>query len=167
MTVNNADWLPIVQTFGIITGFLLTTMTVRESNKGRKSANYLSLLSNHRTLWSQTIGHPELVTPLSPETRFSLPDLSDDQLTFLRMLLLHLSAVYEVAKAGEIMTIENLRADVRDVLRAKPMCELWVESRQYHNRRFVHFVDNCLYDVSERRSYRERLNAAWVELTCS
>ena len=63
----NNNIFDLVQTAGIVLGFLVTLHAVREETKSRKVSNAIALTQNHRELWTLPIQNPSLARVLDRE----------------------------------------------------------------------------------------------------
>ena len=63
---------------------------------------------------------------------------------FLNLVLLHYQTGWTVAKAGALITLAEIKADIRDFFSFPLPRAVWEKTKKLRDRRFVRFVERAL-----------------------
>jgi hypothetical protein len=69
--------------------------------------------------------------------------LTNKEVQFLTFIFLHITCAFELTKHGHLVSIEQMRYDIRELLKAPLVCQFWANSRLFYNADFVKFIDSC------------------------
>ncbi len=154
ISVSEAQ-LRIIQSTGILTGILVGAISiwigVRTSHASSRAARVDTLLAitvNHREIWREYAGRPELSRALDWDAQ---PEqMTEDEQQWLRELILHLAASFEAGRLGVLPPAEGLDSDVRQLM-AKPLPRaVWRQLRPYQNAAFAKYVEEQLLEAQRR-----------------
>jgi hypothetical protein len=138
------NWFNLFQTLGIMGSLWLAAVAAHHSAKARDSENLLKISEHHRELWHEARQRPDLQRIfLTDESVFSkAPSVAED--LFLNEVILHFQTSWRIARAGGIVTLRELRDDVRGFFSLPLPRAVWEKTRAFRNQRFVKFVDFAL-----------------------
>src|SRR5438034_661476 len=102
-------WFELLQTVGIISGFLFTCYTIRRDDRARRISNLIAVKQQYREIWTELYKRPQLFRVLKKNVDLHEQPISDEEWLFVKMLILHLDAVHRAMKAGMFVTLEGLR----------------------------------------------------------
>src|SRR3954447_9301601 len=104
------NWFNLLNSVGIIGGLLFTAFSLRSETKTRRVANLLTITRNHRELWSEFSGRPELHRILSehPPNLKRIPCTLNEEI-FVNAVILHLNSAFEALKNDLYIKPEGLR----------------------------------------------------------
>ena len=75
--------------------------------------------------------------------------LTDDERQFLTFIFTHISCTFEMGLRSSLIRIENLEDDVASLFESQRIVSFWHDTKKYHNRKFVTFIDRCASSVSK------------------
>lgn len=144
---GSPEWLPWVQTIGIISSFLFTGYQIRKAAKANQVANLLKLVEMHRSLWKLTIDEPELIRPFDRSLRGKDLSLTDSERRFVGFLMLHMSGAHALSRSGQVASSGDFERDVADLFASPAIRKFWEENKRLYETSFVRFVDSCVSSV--------------------
>jgi hypothetical protein len=137
-----------LQSIGIVAGlvisgagFFLNVYVTWRGILSRRVANYQEVIKSHRDLWKLTLTGGSYERIFATDVDLAAAPLTEAERTFVRLMFLHSTTAYELAKRGDILKIEQFKQDIDDVLSHPIPRAFWRESKHYFNRNFVRFVD--------------------------
>jgi len=138
-----ANWFTLLQSMGIVGGFVFTALSLRLDAKVRRLSNLFDLTHSHRAIWSELYRRPELIRVTDPSPNLHAREITPAEELFVRLLILHLGNAYRAIQAGLYSAPEGLRRDVREFF-AQPIPRIvWQRLRPLQNRDFARFVEDC------------------------
>lgn len=143
-TWGSENWLPLLQSVGIVGSLLLTATTIRHSRKSREVGALLTLASNHRALWGEVHGRKDLARVLLPEVDLIERPISAEEEEFLNVVIVHFHTGWLLAKEGIGATLPVLAVDVRSFFSLPIPRAVWAKTKHAREPSFVRFVDGCL-----------------------
>ena len=145
----NDNWFSLLQSAGIIGGLLFTGLAARREARSRKTSDILTLLEQHRELWSEIHRRPELARVILPEVDLVASPLSVPEERFLNLVIVHFHTGWQLAVDRVVHTPEIMAADVRGFFTLPLPRAVWEQSKASRDPEFVRFVDTALADGGE------------------
>jgi hypothetical protein len=131
----------LLQSAGIIGGFLFTGWSLWIDARVRRVQNLLTITAHHREIWSEVYRNPELKRIIDPKADLENRPISIPERFFTRSLFLHLSAAFQASKTGMFTEPEELQKDIKNFLRLPIPKLFWTQSRGRHDHKFAQFID--------------------------
>ena len=139
-----SDWLPLVQSAGIIGGLVFAGMNFRREGRAKRASNYVTLVQNYRDVWKLKIADPTLMRIFRTDLRASELSLSETEARFLSFLIFHLSTYHQLWTNGQIDKIDAIGEDIKNTFACPAIRKYWEENKKFYNRGFARFVDEYL-----------------------
>ena len=139
-----ANWFDLLQSAGIISAFFFTAHTINREAETARISNLIGLAKHHSDLWRQLSEHPELVRVLAKQAPLNKKPVTDDERRFVTALILHLDVAHRAMRSRAYVKVEGLRADIRGFFSLPIPQEVWRSVKEFQNREFVEFVEDCL-----------------------
>lgn len=130
----------ILQSAGIIGGFLFTGWSLWVDAKVRRVQNLFTITAHHREIWSEVYKNPELKRIIDPKADLETRPISIPERLFTRSLFLHLSAAFHASKTEMFSEPDGLQRDIRNFLRLPIPKQVWNQSKENHNHEFARFI---------------------------
>lgn len=108
------NWFELLQTFGIIAGFLLARYSTVEEAKQRRITNRWEITSHYREIWSLRFSHPDLNRIDETIVDLTVKPVTSEEKLFVRMLILHLANCFRTAKAEMFTLPDEITADIQN-----------------------------------------------------
>ena len=83
------NWFVLIQTLGIVGSIVLTACTVRRDTRARRLGDYLTVVSQHRELWSEAHRRPELARLFQTEIDLVAAPLTVAEEEYLNLIIDH------------------------------------------------------------------------------
>ena len=138
------NWFSLLQSIGIISGFVFTALTLRRDTKSRKRTEVLALTQQHRELWSEVHRRPELARILQTEVNLVAQPISTAEEEYLNLIIIHFNTGWQLAREGASLTLQTLRKDVRTFFSLPVPRAVWEQSKSARDPEFVRFVEKGL-----------------------
>ena len=138
------NWFNFFSTFGIIGSLWFAAVTLRSDTETRRVANLLTITANHREVWKEFFGKPELARVVDPLADVSKQPVTPAEEFFVNMIVSHTSSVYEALKDDLLIKQENLRRDVRSFYSLPVPNAVWFKTKLLQNQDFAAFIDSSL-----------------------
>ena len=129
---------------GIIGGLWFTAISLRSETKTRRVANLLTITANHREVWKEFFGKPELARVIEPSANVEKQPVTPAEEFFVNMVISHTSSVYEALKDDLVIKQENLRRDVKSFFSLPVPNAVWTKTKLLQNQDFAAFIDSSL-----------------------
>ena len=140
----NDNWFSFLQSAGIVGGLLFTGLAARREARSRKTSDLLTLLEQHRELWSEVHRRPELARVILPEADLVANPISVPEERFLNLVIVHFHTGWQLAVDGVVHIPEIMAADVRGFFTLPLPRAVWEQSKASRDPEFVGFVDRAL-----------------------
>jgi hypothetical protein len=129
----------VVSAIALLLNFFSTLRAVRS----QRLTNLQEITKSHREIWKLTLGDSRNVYAriVNNEPSTTAAPLTYDEKCFVRLLLLHMVAVYEFSKSKQIRKAEKAGIDIGNFFAAPIPKEVWETEKRYYNDDFVGFVD--------------------------
>ena len=138
------NWLEVLQSIGIVSGFLFTATNLKRDRLARRTENLLSITKHHREIWSEILDRPELQRVRHPNPDLlELPILEQEAL-FIRFLILHLNTTFWAIRNQMLLKPEALEKDIKSFFNLPIPNAVWAEQKQFQDEQFVKFVETAL-----------------------
>jgi hypothetical protein len=134
----------LLQSAGIVSGFIFTVHALRRDAEARRISNLLSIGQQHHTIWKQLQDRSELARITDKKAVLATKPLSQEERRFVTELIVHLDGVHRAMKARMMVNIEGLRKDIRDFFALPVPKAVWEILKPYQDTDFVAFVEDCL-----------------------
>ena len=143
-TVNwiAAHWLDVLQSVGIITGFIFTAHSIRKESEARKIGNMITLSEQHHSIWKQLYERPELSRIMEKGADLGTKPPSDEERLFVTSLMLHLDTIHRAMKAGMFVQIKGIQNDIREFIELPIPKAVWKMIKPFQDEDFVRFVES-------------------------
>jgi len=130
----------LLQSAGIIGGFLFTGWSLWIDARVRRVQNLFTITAHHREIWSEVYKNPELKRIIDPNANLEKRSITIPERLFTRSLFLHLSAAFHASKTGMFSEPDGLQRDIRNFLRLPIPKQVWKQSKGNHNHEFANFI---------------------------
>lgn len=140
----NTNWFNLVQTLGIVGGLWMTATAAHRDAKSREVQNLLALNDQHRELWAGVFENPALSRVFQANANARENPATVAEREFLNLVLVHYQTGWTVAKAGALITLAEIEADIREFFSLPLPRVVWENTKNLRNREFVRFVDRAL-----------------------
>lgn len=138
------NWFNLLSAVGIIGGLWFTAVSLRSETKTRRVANLLTITANHREVWKEFFGKPELARVNEPSADVRKQPVTPAEEFFVNMVISHTSSVYEALKGELLIKQENLRRDIKSFFSLPVPNAVWTKSKLLQNQDFAAFIDSSL-----------------------
>lgn len=135
-------WFDLLQTAGIVSGFVFTAHALHTESEARKIDNMIALNQEHTAIWKELYARPELSRITEERVALDTKPLSDEERLFVTFLILHLSVVYRAMKAKMFVSVEGLTKDVKEFFSLPIPKTIWKKIKSSQDKDFVRFVDS-------------------------
>lgn len=146
------NWFSLLQSAGIMGGLLFTGLAARREARSRKTSDILTLLEQHRELWSEVHRRPELARVIQPCVDLVANPLNVPEERFLNLVIVHFHTGWQLAVSGVVHTPEIMAADVRGFFTLPLPRAVWEQSKAGRDPEFVRFVDAALAGPERKAS---------------
>jgi hypothetical protein len=140
----NANWFNLVQTLGIMGSLFMTAAAAHRDAKSREVENLLALNGQHREFWAGVLEKPELKRLFQDDSDILEKPVTMAEREFLNLAFVHYETGWKVAKAGALITLAEIKADVHDFFSLPLPRAAWERTKSLRNRPFVRFVERAL-----------------------
>ena len=138
------NWFSLFSSAGIIGGLWFTAVSLRSETKTRRIANLLTITANHREVWKEFFGKPELARVIDPLADVRKLPVTPAEEFFVNMVVSHTSSVYEALKDDLVIRQENLRRDVKSFFSLPVPNAVWSKTKLLQNQDFAAFIESSL-----------------------
>jgi len=139
-----ANWLDLLQSLGIISGFVFTAHSIRREAEARKISNLLAITERHHAIWKPIYERPELARILEERPALHEKPLTRDEQRFVTSIVIHLDSVHRAIKAKMFVRLEGLRRDIKEFFSLPIPNAVWQQVKPLHDNDFVDFVESAL-----------------------
>jgi len=138
------NWFNFSSTVGIIGSLWFAAVTLHSDTETRRVANLLTITANHREIWKEFFGKPELARVIEPSADVLKQPVTPAEKFFVNMIISHTSSVYEALKDELLVKQENLRRDVKSFFSMPVPNAVWSSTKLLQNQDFAAFIDSSL-----------------------
>lgn len=140
-TIENG--FTLLNAVGVVGGLLFTGISLHSETKTRRVANLLTLMQNHRALWSEYFRNPQLARVLNATADTGKHPVNRDEEIFVNLVIQHLSSVFHALRDELVVKPEGLRRDVWWFFSLPIPRAVWERVKVLQNDAFVAFVEQC------------------------
>jgi hypothetical protein len=134
-------WFDLLQSVGIIGGFLFTAYSIRKDDQTRRISNLNATADRHREIWRGFNDRPALSRVLATTADLISQPVSNDEELFITQLILHLDTVHRAIKAGIFVELEGLQTDIKEFFLLPVPRAVWIKSKPFRDADFIQFVE--------------------------
>lgn len=138
------NWFNFIQTLGIIGGLVVATLTMRRETRSRQFSDYLTMIQQHRELWSEAHRRSDLSRLFQPEVDLVATPATVAEEEYLNLVIDHFHTGWLLARSGVVLRMEVLEADARAFFRLPLPCRAWEMTRGRRDPKFVRFIEKAL-----------------------
>lgn len=143
-----AAWLreysDVLQSIGIIGGLVFSGLGLRKDAQARRAETLIEVTRQHRELWTHYENTPELADLFDQERDLKSKALTEREARFVDFVANHIRATFYARAAGIYVQPQRLKEDVRSLFSYPAVRAAWQISKQYHDDKFVAFIEKAL-----------------------
>jgi hypothetical protein len=141
------DWLThhcfeILEAIGIIAGLVFTASSFRADEKAKKIANLIAINRQYGEIWKELYERPKLSRVMEERVNLEKHPVSDEEVIFVNLLILHLNTVHRAIKEGMFVMVEGLQKDIKGFFSLPIPRAVWEKAKAFQNSDFKEFVEN-------------------------
>ena len=138
------NWFELLSSAGILGGLWFTAVSLHSETKTRRVANLLTVIQNHRQLWTGFYSNPQLARVLTASVDLGGSPVTREEEGFVKLVIQHLNGVFQAVQNGLVIKPEGMRRDVSSFFTLPIPKAVWEQVKVLQNDDFVAFVDACL-----------------------
>ena len=146
------NWFSLAQSVGIIATLILAILTLVRQMRQTRAANSLLVTQHHREIWALSIQNTNLFRVFDLKTDLERDPITEQERTFVYLILLHMSATLKATKAKVIFPVDGMRSDIEDILAHPIPATVWLEVKPFHDAAFVRFVGSVVSEATLREN---------------
>jgi len=135
------NWFNVFGSAGIA-GLWLAAVALRGEAKARRSANLLTITSNHREIWQEYLNNPKLARVRDAAADTVKHPVTEAERVFVTSVILHASSAYCAMKDQLLVELKGTQRDVAQFVSLPIPRDVWKNIRSFQNDDFVAFVEN-------------------------
>jgi len=135
------NWFNVFGSAGIA-GLWLAAVALRGEAKARRSANLLTITSNHREIWQEYLNNPKLGRVRDAAADTAKHPVTEAERVFVTSVILHASSAYYAMKDQLLVELKGTQRDVAQFVSLPIPRDVWKNIRSFQNDDFVAFVEN-------------------------
>ena len=148
------NWFSLIQTIGILSGFLLAARSLSLDRGIRKTEILIQLTESHREIWESFLDKADLEATLEPYRNLDGHPISFSEKRFVTSVVLHMAMVHRASQHDVFQPWEGLRRDIREFLSLPVPGEVFKGLRRYQEAEFLAFIDEILRNDSSSNQIR-------------
>src|ERR1051325_5602740 len=137
-------WFDLLQSVGIVSGFIFTAYSIRKEDVSRRIGNLLAIAERHHSIWKLLYERPGLSRIMDERAALETKPLSDEEQVFITAVILHLDTVHQASKEKMFVRLERIREDVRHFFSLPIPRAAWNKLKPFQDVEFVEVVEDCL-----------------------
>ncbi len=137
-------WFDLLQSVGIVGGFLFTAHALRKDEQARTVSNTIAINEQYSRIWHEFYERPALARILKKDADLKRQPVSNEEALFVKTLILHLDTVRRTMTAGIFADIQGLQKDIRDFFTLPIPKSVWEKLKPFQDGDFVKFVETAL-----------------------
>lgn len=98
----------------------------------------------HRDLWNEAHSRPDLSRVFATEADLVAQPITVAEERFLNEVIVHFATGWQLARNGSLVTLDAMRADVRNFFSLPIPNAVWRETKKRRDPQFVRFVEESL-----------------------
>ena len=140
----DGNWFNLIQTVGVIGSLLMVAAAGRREAKAKEVENLLTLTELHRELWGSISQRPDLERIFQANVDLTAKPITFAEEESLNLVFVHFQTGWTVAKSGALITLAEMKADIRGFFSLPLPGAVWEKTKDKRNPRFVRFVKRAL-----------------------
>lgn len=138
------NWFNLAQTLGILGTSVLATATLRRDTRARKLGDYLTVIGQHRELWSEVHRRPDLARLFQAKVDLIATPATVAEEQFLNLVIDHFHTGWLLVNEGVVLKAAVLSADAHAFF-SLPLPRLaWMSTRHERDPAFVRFIEEAM-----------------------
>jgi hypothetical protein len=137
------NWFNLLSSVGIIGGLWFTAVSLHAQAKTGRVANLLTVIHNHRELWTDFYRSPQLSRVMDASADLGTQPVTREEERFVKLVIQHMNGVFQAMQNGLLIKPEGMRRDVSSFLSLPIPKAVWELVRVLQNDDFVAFVESC------------------------
>lgn len=138
------NWFSLIQTIGIVAGFLLAARSLALDRGIRKTEILIQLTESHREIWEGFLDDANLDQTLSPSRNLESKPVTFAEQRFVISIILHMALIHRAAKHGVFKHWSGLERDICEFLSLPVPAAVFSKQRPYQEPEFLAFVDQIV-----------------------
>jgi hypothetical protein len=140
------NWFNLLSTVGIVGSLWFTAVSLRSETKTRRVSNLFTVTRNYFEIRKEFLRYPELARVTDPTADVIKQPVTLLEESFVNLVIIHTSSVFETLKDGLIIKQEGLRRDVKMFFSLPVPKAVWQRTKLLQNQDFAAFIDSSLKD---------------------
>ncbi len=134
-----------------------TAVSLHSETKTRRVANLLTVIQNHRELWSDFYHSPQLSRVMEPSADIARQPVTREEERSVKLVIQHLNGVFQAMQNGLVIKPEGIRRDVWSFFESEGVkipfigLDALIKTKEALKR------DQDKLDLKRRRALNERL----------
>jgi len=142
----DANWFALLQTAGIVSGFVFTGISIRREGRTRRVQNLLTITEHHRSIWQQVFEDANLLRVLKTRVNLRRRPVTLHERIFVNLIILHLTALLEAMRRKEIAKPAGLDYDLKDFFSKPIPWSVWQDTLHFRDEPTRTYVEALLDD---------------------
>lgn len=142
-----SNWFSLIQSTGIVASLVFAAVTIRREARTHKMSALLALDEQHRDLWSELHRRPELCRILASEIDLVGRPVTTAESEFLNTVFVHFCTGWRLAAEHGVFSEDDLRRDLVAFLARPIPHQVWKQTLNIREQRFVAFVEAALREI--------------------
>jgi hypothetical protein len=141
-----SNWFDFLSTVGIVGSLWIAIISLRSETKTRRITNLFTVTGNYFEIRKEFLRYPELARVTDPAANVIKQPVTLLEESFVNLVIIHTSSVFETLKDGLIIKQEGLRRDVKMFFSLPVPKAVWQRTKLLQNQDFAAFIDSSLKD---------------------
>jgi hypothetical protein len=137
-------WLDLIQSAGIVSGFIFTAYTIRRESEARKIGNAIALAERHHAIWKEFHEHPSLARVREAQVNLVAEPITQTEEVFVTSIIIHLDTLHRAVKSKMFVKVEGMRKDIGEFFSLPIPNAVWQKMKRLQNQDFSHFMETCI-----------------------
>ena len=142
----DANWFALLQTAGIVSGFVFTGISIRREGRTRRVQNLLTITEHHRSIWQQVFEDANLLRVLKRRANLRSRPVTLQERIFVNLIILHLTALLAAMRAKEIAKPAGLDTDLQEFFSLPIPASVWRDTLFLRDEPTRSYVEALLND---------------------
>ena len=131
----------LLEIAGIVGGLVFTALSFRYDARTRKVETLLSLTAEHRAIWKELYGKPELQRVIDKNLDSRVRP-TEAETVFIHSIIQQAHCVFRAGQLGALMSLKGVAKDLGQFFSLPLPAKVWSEARQFHDPDFVTFIES-------------------------
>lgn len=134
-------WKEVFEVGGTAAALLFTGVALSIDARVRRAQTVIEITKQHRELWLSVLDRPQLSSLFDRKRDLRAHPLTNEEVHFVNFMIHHLRATFIARGAGIFVQPEQLVRDMKEFFSLSSVAEVWARQKQFHDRKFVAFVE--------------------------